>query len=134
MATITRDMIKRAMRLIGVCDPDETPTDRQARDALTALNEMMHGWRSQAVDVAHSDLTLDDEVNLDPMYIGGCTALLAVWLSAEYPGSTLSPATVELANNGWAALQAGFYNRDKDFDLRADCGLISAGGRRYGPR
>lgn len=35
------DIIKRAMRLIGVISIGETPTDEEAADALTSLNGMM---------------------------------------------------------------------------------------------
>lgn len=128
MATVTRDLINRAFRLIAVCDPDETPTARQSQDALAALNQMMHNWRSQGVDVAHNDLTLDDDVNLDDQYIEGCTALLAYRLSPEYPGSAVTPSLIELANNGWSALQAGFLDID---NLRVDCALSRIGNRRY---
>ena len=114
--------------MIAVCDPDETPTARQSRDALDALNQMMHNWRAQGVDVAHNDLTLDDDVNLDDQYIEACTALLAVRLNPEYPGSLVTSALVELANNGWAALQAGFLDID---NLRVDCGLSRIGYPRF---
>lgn len=131
MATITRDLLNRAFRLIAVCDPDETPTARQCSDALAALNQMMHNWRSQSVDIAHSDLTLDDDVNLDDQYIEACTALLAVRLQPEYPGSVLTPSLIEIANNGWSALQAGFLDID---NLRVDRGLSRIGRRHIDRR
>lgn len=126
--TIVRDHLKAAFRLIAVIDPDETPTDRQMQDALDAMNQMMHGWRSQGVDIAHYDLTLDDDVNLDPQHIEGCKALLAVRMQPEYPGSNLTASVVQLANNGWAALQAAYISDDL---LKVDCALSRIGGRRW---
>lgn len=124
--TIVRDHCKAALRLIAVIDPDETPTARQMQDALDALNQMMHGWRSQGVDIAHYDLTLDDDVNLDPQHIEGCKALLAVRMQPEYPGSVLSASTVQMANNGWGALQAAYIS---DNTLTVDCALSRIGRR-----
>lgn len=38
------DMIKGAMRLIGVIDPSETPQASEAQDGLSALNAMIDSW------------------------------------------------------------------------------------------
>lgn len=57
------DMIKRAMRLIGVLSKGETPDDQDAADGLVSLNAMLGSWSNERLMI--HVLTLDD-VSLTP--------------------------------------------------------------------
>lgn len=121
MTTTPRTMISRAIRLLGA-DPEETPTATQLSTGLVALNDMIHAWKGQGVDIGHSDFALDDDVSveLDPKFNEGTTALLAIALDPEYPGLSVSPPIAVMAQQGWAALQAAYFDSSIDSDLVVD--------------
>jgi hypothetical protein len=129
MSTTARDCVYSALRKLGVSDPEETPSAPQAQYALEALNEMVHGWKAVNIDVGHVDWTLDSDVELeiDPRHIGGMKAMLAVYLSPEYPGSPVPPATIGLAEAGWRALQAAYVDASMDNTLQIDSALRRRG-------
>lgn len=60
--TTTRDIITSALRRIRIVSlgANETPSAEEASHCLAALNDMMHGWAAQGVDLKHSDLALGD--------------------------------------------------------------------------
>lgn len=122
MSTSAQIIINRALRLLGVVDPQEVPGETQAANALEALNVMVHGWVAQGVDVGHDDWTLTDDIELEigKQHIGALAALLAIELQPEYPGSVLSPVAGGMAANGWNALLAAFMDTSIDSDLRVD--------------
>lgn len=121
MTTTPRTMISRAIRLLGA-DPEETPTATQLASGLVAFNDMIHAWKGQGVDIGHSDFALDDDVSaeLDPKFNEGTTALLAIALDPEYPGLNVSPPIAIMAAQGWAALQAAYFDSSIDSDLVVD--------------
>jgi len=59
----TREIVTSALQRIRVVaiGTGESPAAEYASYALGALNDMMHGWQADGVDVKHADLTLDDE-------------------------------------------------------------------------
>lgn len=120
--TTAQSVVYRALRMLGVADPEETPTATMAANGLETLNAMVHGWKGQKVDVGHEDWALTDEVTVevDPQHVNSMTALLAVEMLPEYPGMTLSPAVLAVAANGWAALQAAYTDSSVDTDLTLD--------------
>lgn len=120
--TTARSVVNRALRMLGVIDPDETPSATMADNALEALNAMVHAWKGQKVDVGHEDWTLDDDVTVevDPMHVNGMTALLAIDMLPEYPGRQLSPAVKLIADGGWEALKAAYTDSSVDSDLTLD--------------
>lgn len=59
MATV-RDICRRALLRGGIIDSLHDPSAEEARDALDALNEMMHGWKAEGVDLFHTDFVLSD--------------------------------------------------------------------------
>lgn len=133
MTTTPRTMITRALRQLGA-DPEEVPTATQMATGLEALNTMLHAWKGQGVDIGHSDFLVDDDMSaeLDPKFNEGTTALLAVALDPEYPGYTVAPPVILMAQQGWAALQAAYFDSSIDSDLVVDTGFqrLSANRRR----
>ncbi len=121
MTTTPRTQITRAIRLLGG-DPEETPTATQIATGLIAMNSMIHAWKGQGVDVGHSDFAVDDDtsVEIDPMFDEGVAALLAIVLDPEYPGLNVSPPVIIMAQQGWAALQARYFDSSIDSDIVVD--------------
>lgn len=56
--TTARQICSFAFKLLIVTGVGEEPTADDADDMLTLLNQMMHAWRNDGVDVLHSDYTL----------------------------------------------------------------------------
>lgn len=134
MTTTPRTMVTRALRMLGH-DPEETPTSTEMDSGLQALNAMLHDWKGQAVDIGHSDFALDDDmsVELDPKFTQGTTALLAIVLSPEYPHAQIPPPVAIMAQQGWAALQAAYFDSSVDSDLVVDEGFQRLStNRRWG--
>lgn len=61
--TTTREIVTAALQRIRVVSigSGETASAEIATYVLGALNDMMHGWQADGVDVKHADLGLDDE-------------------------------------------------------------------------
>src|SRR5258708_7415273 len=121
MTTTPRTQITRALRMLA-SDPEEVPTATQMSTGLEAWNAMLHGWKGQGVDIGHSDMALDDDISveLDPMFNEGAAALLAVTLDPEYPAYTISAPVIVMAQQGWAALQAKYFDSSIDSDIVVD--------------
>ncbi len=137
MTTTARDTVYRMLRMLGVSDPEETPSSAQAEFGLLALNAMVKGWKAQGVDVGHvADWTLDSitDLEIDPQHWTALCALLAIHLSPEYPNAPVPPATAQLAQNGWAGIQAAYFDSSLDAELQADTGFqrLSANRQRWG--
>lgn len=134
MTTTPRTMITRALRMLGH-DPEETPSATEMASGLEALNAMLHGWKGQSVDIGHSDFLVDDDVSveLDPKFNEGTTALLAIALSPEYPHAPIPAPVAVMAQQGWAALQAAYFDSSIDSDLVVDSGFQRlSSNRRWG--
>jgi P22 tail accessory factor len=82
--TTARDIIERAFRKPGVVASDEPMTADQAENGVNAMNDMMHGWLLDGIDVGHVDLELADVFPLEPQYVEGTVYLLAERLSPDY--------------------------------------------------
>jgi hypothetical protein len=61
MAT-ARDIVTRALRRATILGSTETPSGAELKDAVAALNDMMHSWRARSCDVLHSDYTANSTV------------------------------------------------------------------------
>ncbi|MFZ4748116.1 MAG: hypothetical protein ACOYLK_14710 [Sphingomonas sp.] len=59
MATVSA-IIDRALKRAGVLDAGENASGADLADALTALNEIMRGWKGENVDIAHQDFVAAD--------------------------------------------------------------------------
>jgi hypothetical protein len=65
MATRTaRNVIEDAFHRMGFISEDEALTAEQTSRALTLLNDMMNGWEAEGIQYTHTDLGLDDVVNV----------------------------------------------------------------------
>lgn len=83
MATVA-SVVKRAFRLLGLTQSGEEPTAAEASDAVQALNEMLHGWALEGVDLEHSDVAYSDTFPYQEEYREPIAYNLAVLLADEY--------------------------------------------------
>jgi hypothetical protein len=127
MAT-ANDVVKSALRLLGVIGAAEAPSADMAQDGLEALNDLMHAFAANGIDWTHQTLALADPVQLDAKHIRGLKYLLAQALAPEYE-RTLSPEAQLLADQGYRALQADFSSED---EAEIDSALLFMPSRRWG--
>ena len=90
MATRTaRNVIEDAFHRMALISEDEGITAEQSDRALTILNDMMNGWEAEGIQYTHTDLALDDTVNVPDYLVRSTTWMLVDDLSDEY-GKVLS--------------------------------------------
>lgn len=111
-----QDLIKRAMRSLGVLHHAESPTADEAADALNTLNDMLNSWRLEGIDLEHIEGELTDEVPYSNESIPAIRYNLAMELAPEF-GVEPSMVIVARATNAYRALQAEYSDPD---ELRAD--------------
>jgi hypothetical protein len=112
------DIVSGALKRLRVINPRFSPDATAAAEALTALNEMMHSWKTNGIDIGHSTLAATDDFPLGDEYVQGVKALLAIRLSSDH-GLEVSQSIVRDAELCWAALQAEFMEAAtlSEFDL-----------------
>ncbi len=90
MATRTaRNVIEDAFHRIGFISEDEGITAEQAARGLSVLNDMMNGFEAEGIQYTHTDLGLDDTVNVPDFLVRSTMWMLADDLASEY-GKVLS--------------------------------------------
>lgn len=119
MATM-QDTVTRALRLAGIIEAGETPSAADAADGVTILNDMLHGWAKQGVDLGHITLTAAQTIPLDDSYMEGIRYNLAARFGVEW-GAPVSPAVLSHAAATFKAFQA--HTLEYDDDLRVDSAL-----------
>ena len=102
MAT-ARDSITRAWQMITASE--ETPTAAQAATGLIVLNDMLHGWAKQGVDLGHITLALTDNHKTHDSWLEGIRYNLALRLAGEY-GFPVPPFVAAQASAAFSAFQA----------------------------
>lgn len=110
------DIIKGAMRLIGVLAAGEVPRAEDAQDALLSLNAMINDWQNEPL--IDAELSPYDSLAEDnPLQAGYEKALkynLAVELAPEYGKAATIPALVvsEALNSKAKIKRAVIANRE----------------------
>ena len=131
MAQTARDVVYAALGMTNVLIAGVAPTSVQASRALERLNDMMHAWKGQGVDVGHQDYTLNSQFALAPEHVLATKALLCVLLCGDYEVPV--PDSVALmASNGWSGLQAAYVTNDPNKDMTVETGLRRIGFRPVG--
>lgn len=113
--TTSLDVIKGAMKDIGAIQSGEAPTSEEANDALDTMKQMIAMWELEGIAIGVQDLTLSGTINLPENHIYALRANLAVRLCPEY-GLQPNPITVQLASDGYTALQ-GAYGEPNDMTI-----------------
>ena len=96
---------------MGVVD-NETPIEaHEAANGLTALNDMLAGWKARNADVTHSDYAdvsdTFETATLTAEYRDAVVYLLAEKMAPEY-GATLTIDAQRSAADAWRTIAANF--------------------------
>jgi hypothetical protein len=131
MAT-ARDVVSRALRLVGVAASDVPVDATDAANGLEALNSMLRGWEARGVYVGHdTDYTLNStfETGLLPdRYRDPTTYLLAEALAIEY-GRPLTMSLSKRISESWKTISANYLS---PVNLDVDDGLKRMPSQRWG--
>lgn len=119
MTTTVHDIVKGALRKLGLVDIAEEPDAEEAADALTAFNEMVASWEFKGLHTGVGELAETDELPFNAGHAGGIKALLAVYIAPGY-GKSVSAETQMQAAEAWQALQSDYGVLE---ELRLDTGL-----------
>ena len=117
----SNDIVKRALKRLGVLAPGEDMDAADAADGNAALNAMIASWQIDGVDVA-------SDVPLPSRHEDGIVALLAVRIAPDY-GKTPSAQVVADADKGWAGLLAEYIRAPR---AQFDTALVNMPSQRYG--
>jgi len=91
--TTARQVIRLAYKQLLVTGVSEDPTAEDAADSLELLNMMLHGWRSDGVDLLWSSIGLNDALAfwVPPKGADGSTVDVATF-KGDWNAATNSPA------------------------------------------
>jgi hypothetical protein len=110
MATATaRDLLTRAFRRHGFISEDEGLTAEQVAQGLQLLNDMMNGWEAEGIQYAHTDLLIDDVVNVPDQYVRSAMLLLMNDIADQYGRQVPARLEAQIAI-ARTALQAFYYS------------------------
>lgn len=94
------DIVKRALKRLGVLAPGEDVDAADAQDGNAALNAMIASWQNDGVDIS-------PDVPIASRHEEGIVALLAVRLASDY-GKQVPAKLIDDAEKGWAGLLAEY--------------------------
>jgi len=95
------DFIKHALRMIKVLGEGDTPSAEQGDDGLFVLNALIASLYGLGIDLGLAQQTsTTDDLNVPDEYVGGFTALLAVFLQPYYPASQVPVVVAAAADTG----------------------------------
>jgi hypothetical protein len=85
MATRTaRNVLEGAFHRMGFISEDEALTAEQVDRGLTILNDMMNGFEAEGIQYTHTDLGLDDVVNVPDFLVRSVEWMLIDDIADEY--------------------------------------------------
>lgn len=121
------DIIRRAMRLIGVLDANEAVEAADSADALDTLNALFAEWRGADILVPDYDVAIPGtELTLDLADREAVAYKLAMRISPEY-GTSMSAEARESMDEAWSRLRLRYFQPGSaNFDE-----LPTATGWRY---
>ena len=104
MATASQ-VITRALKRLRVLPSGTTQTSDETTDCLEALNDMLHEWSIDGIDLAHTTLLSTDALDVPDDHIGPIADNLAMRV-ADMFGAQVSQLLAMDAQAGKAALVA----------------------------
>lgn len=108
-STTARSLLERAFRRVGILAEEESMSASQGSYGLTMLNDMLHGFESEGIHYAHTDLaSLDTTLNVPDGQIRNAMLMTVRELASEY-GSELSAEDRDQIHKAKMALQAFYY-------------------------
>ena len=121
-------IVSRALRLLRVIDPNESPEAEQMVGAIEALNGMMRRWEANGLSLGWSDVSVpSDEVPAPDEAIDAIVFNLATKLRPEY-GAALEQDVYINADQGLSALRRdikvanpmSWDRRGTEYNIRTD--------------
>ena len=104
-----QDIIKRAFRILGVIASGEAGDANEFDDALSVLNSLLAEWRGKSIMLPDYTVeTINTVMNLPLSDKEAVSHQLAKRMAGEF-GATLSPESLEAANESWQALQHRYF-------------------------
>lgn len=117
----SNDIVKRALKRLGVLAPGEDMDAADGADGNAALNAMIASWQNDGVDVS-------SDVPLPSRHEEGIVALLAVRLAPDY-GKVPPAQVLSDAEKGWDSLLAEYIRPP---DAQFDTALLNMPSQRTG--
>lgn len=110
MATRTaRQVITDCFHRMALISEDEAITADQLSRALPVMNDMMNGFGAEGIQYVHTDLAVDDTVNVPDELIRSLTFMLMDDLADEY-GKVLTAGQEQVVDRARGALQAYYFS------------------------
>ena len=104
MSTVS-DITRRALRLINVLDPNESPEAEDSDTAILALNGMCRRWEANGMAMGWNDVTNPSDTMPSPPEADDAIAYnLALRLAPEYQQQP-NPAVISFAAEGLRELR-----------------------------
>ena len=125
--TTANQLIIRAAKTAKILAAGEIMEDEDAQDILQSLNDMLHAWELDGIDLGHTDLELTDTVQLPDSHIRAIRYNLAADISSE-DGAELNAIDAERATNGFRMLQA-YYAKPGELQIPTRLASIGYPGR-----
>lgn len=102
------DVITSGARRIGILAAEEEFDSADATDALSLLNDMMHGFGPRGIGYAHTTLALTDTVNMPDELIESLKWMAADAFADEW-GKEMSPRAQGRIIDAKNQLQAAYW-------------------------
>jgi hypothetical protein len=106
---LVMDIIRGAMRSLGVLRSGEEPSASEAADALHTLNDMLNAWRLKGIDLEFLGLKLTDALPYPDDHVSAIRYGLAVELAPEY-GVEPPGVVVAMAGSTYADLKTHYVS------------------------
>lgn len=107
--TTANDLIKGALKDLGVLERTGPLEGQEALDVLELLNQMCSSWIYDDIDLEWLTLELNDVVPYPEDHIGPIRYNLAVFAAPSFD-ATPSPYIVAMANQGYKQLQRAYLD------------------------
>lgn len=109
MASTANELINRAARRLGILAESETLSADAAVDALSQLNEMLHGFGPRGIHYAHVTLTAgSDTVNVPDEQTRNVMLMLCQEMADDY-GIPIGPQLASAILDARQSLIAAYY-------------------------
>jgi hypothetical protein len=103
------NLIKRAMRTLGILQTQEEPDAAEAQDVLSILNSMLKAWELEGIKLAHVDMVLTDTLPYPDNHIDPIVYNLAVMIAPEFEVDTRADV-IYMAKNSYRNLQNYYHD------------------------
>lgn len=108
MSSTANEIINRAARRLGILAESEALSATAGVDALSQLNEMLHGFGPRGIHYAHTTLAASDTVNVPDEQTRNVMLMLCQELAEDY-GIEITPQLASEILDARQSLTAAYY-------------------------